>query len=56
LTNDETLAVDMLLIEFRILGTSRPEKGDSGSPVITRLPDGTAILVGMHIGQWPRSQ
>jgi hypothetical protein len=39
-----------LLIQLRVLGASKPEEGDSGSPVIVKLPDGKAMLVGMHIG------
>jgi hypothetical protein len=37
------------LVELRVLGTSAPERGDSGSPVVAYFSDGTATLVGMHI-------
>ncbi|MDP2241477.1 MAG: hypothetical protein Q8K18_15110 [Burkholderiales bacterium] len=38
-----------LLIMFRILSAQKTEGGDSGSPIVMRLPGGKYTLVGMHI-------
>nr|WP_315230567.1 hypothetical protein [uncultured Albidiferax sp.] len=37
------------LLQFDVLGTDRPEPGDSGAPVLAPLPGGGLTLVGMFI-------
>src|ERR1019366_10224773 len=37
------------LLEFSFAGDTQTKPGDSGSPVVLWLPDGTCTFVGMHV-------
>lgn len=41
------------LLQFDVAGPDAPQPGDSGAPVLARLPDGSLTLVGMFVAGTP---
>ena len=49
----EILVHHWMLAELRIIGTSMPEAGDSGSAVVASVEEDGVTLIGMHIAAHP---